>query len=339
MVRTRVDGPRLAPVGRSRRHWGRAVAAAATGMMLVLIPSTVAHAEPSVNEIEAQIAQVWGESEPLIEQYNSVHQQFEANQAKQAELAAAIEPLQIQFELAQARVGAMAAQVYKGGDAGMMSALLSGGSPQAMADKLSFIDTLARDQKIQLGEVVTMKEQYDQQKAPIDQLVAELAAQDKDLADKKAVITDRINQLQELRRQAYGTSGGTGSLRPWPCPSTYAPTPGYTAAAFACAQAGIPYVWAGASSGGYDCSGLTAEAWAQVGVYLPHNAAAQRRSMPYVDGADLQVGDLVFYGGDLHHVAIYVGDSKIMQAPQAGDVVRMTDMHAPGSIHSFGRPG
>jgi peptidoglycan DL-endopeptidase CwlO len=338
VVRTRVDGPRIAPVGRSHRNWSRAVTAAVVAMLLVLIPSTVAHADPAVSEIEAQIAQVWAESEPLIEQYNSVHQQFEQNQAKQAELAAAIEPLQVQFELAQARVGAMAAQIYKGGDAGLMSALLSGGSPQAMADKLSFIDRLARDQKVQLGEVVTMKEDYDRQKAPIDQLVAELAAQDKDLADKKAVITDRINQLQVLRRQAYGNSGGTGSFRPWPCPATYAPTPGYTAAAFACSQAGIPYVWAAAGPDAYDCSGLTLQAWAQVGVYLPHNAAAQRRSMPYVDGADLQVGDLVFYYSDLHHVAIYVGDGKVMQAPQAGDYVRMTDMNT-SPIHSFGRPG
>jgi len=307
--------------------------------VLVVIPSTVAHADPTAAEVEAQISQVWAESEPLIEQYNSVHQQYEQNLARQAELTAAIEPLRLQFEVAQARVGVIAAQIYKGGDAGMMSAFLSGGTPQTMADRLSFLDTLARDQKVQLGQVVALKEDFDQQKAPIDKLVAELAAQDADLAAKKSVITERIDQLQALRRQAYGNSGGTGSFRPWPCPSTYAPTPGYTAAAFACAQAGLPYVWAAAGPDAYDCSGLVLQAWAQVGVYLPHNAAAQRRSMPYVDGADLQVGDLIFYGGDLHHVAIYVGDNKIMQAPQAGDSVRMTDMNAPGGIHSFGRPG
>ena len=330
MGRTRVDGPRL---------WIRGIAATAVSIVLVVVPGTVAHADPSVAEIEAQIAQVWGESEPLIEQYNAVHQQFEQNQAKQAELVAALQPLEVQLELAQARVGAIAAQVYKSGDAGMFTAVLSGGSPQSMADKLSFLDTLARDQQATLGEVVALKKQYDEQKAPIDQLVTELSAQDQDLAAKKATIDARINQLQELRRQAYGTSGGTGSLRPWPCPATYAPTPGYTAAAWACAQAGIPYVWAAAGPDAYDCSGLTLQAWAQVGVYLPHNAAAQRRSMPYVDGADLQVGDLVFYGSDLHHVAIYVGDGKIMQAPYAGDVVRMSDMNSPGGIHSFGRPG
>jgi cell wall-associated NlpC family hydrolase len=78
-------------------------------------------------------------------------------------------------------------------------------------------------------------------------------------------------------------------------------------------------------------------AWQQVGIYLPHNAAAQRRSMPYIDRANLQVGDLVFYYSDLHHVSIYVGDGKEMVAPKAGDVVRMRALGS--NIHSFGRPG
>jgi cell wall-associated NlpC family hydrolase len=57
-----------------------------------------------------------------------------------------------------------------------------------------------------------------------------------------------------------------------------------------------------------------------------------------VSRANLRLGDLVFYFSPIHHVAIYVGDGKIMQAPAAGDNVRMTDMDQPGSIHSYGRP-
>jgi len=71
---------------------------------------------------------------------------------------------------------------------------------------------------------------------------------------------------------------------------------------------------------------------------LPHNAAAQRRSMPYVSRANLQIGDLVFYYADLHHVAIYVGSGKIMTAPTFGDFVRMRELDSM-PIHSIGRPG
>jgi cell wall-associated NlpC family hydrolase len=59
--------------------------------------------------------------------------------------------------------------------------------------------------------------------------------------------------------------------------------------------------------------------------------------MPYVNRADLQLGDLVFYYSDLHHVSIYVGDGKVMTAPRSGDVVRMRVLG--NNIHSFGRPG
>ena len=331
MVRTRVDGGR-------RRATTLALTTVAA-VFVVLLPGTVANAGPSPEEIEAQIAQVWNESEPLIEQYNAIHQQFQQNQAKQAELEAALAPLQAQLAAAQVKVGAIAAQVYRGSGTGSVSALLGGDSPALIADKLAFLDRFARDQASELAGAAKLKAQYDAEKAPIDQLVTDLAAQDKDLADKKAVINARLDELQNLRRQAYATSGATGSFRPWPCPASYAPTAGYTAAAFACSQAGLPYLWAAAGPNSYDCSGLVLAAWQQVGVYLPHNAAAQRRSMPYVDRADLQVGDLVFYYSDIHHVAIYVGDNKVMQAPAAGDNVRMTDMDKTGPIHSFGRPG
>ena len=303
------------------------------------MPGPQAYAQPSPAELEAQIQQLWVEAEPLIEEYNGIHEQYKANSAKQAELQAKIDPLEQQVELARVRVGALAAEVYKGGEINAFNSVLSSGSPEQLADRLVVLEQLAMVEDQQLADVTALKSEYDTQKAPIDALVETLAKQDADLTAKKTTIEARLAELQKLRQQAYGSGGGTGSYRPWPCPAVYEPTNGYKAANFACQQAGKPYVWAADGPGSYDCSGLTLAAWQQVGVYLPHQSASQRRSIPYVNRADLKLGDLVFYYSPIHHVGVYVGDNKIMHAPAAGERVHMEDMDGAGPIHSFGRPG
>jgi peptidoglycan DL-endopeptidase CwlO len=314
------------------------VAAGLVVLVTLALGATSAHADPTVAEVEAQINAAWNEAEPLIEQYNGIHEQYQRNKAQQDQLQQAIAPLQREVDLARLRVGAIAEKAYKGGPGDSFGALLSAGSPANLADQLTFLDQMARDQANQVSAASKTKATYDEQKAPIDALVAELGKQDADLAARRAAIEVKLSDLQKLRIKAYGSGGGgVGKYRPWPCPSEYLPTNGYKAAAFACAQAGKPYVWAAAGPNSYDCSGLVLAGWKQVGVYLPHNAAAQRRSMPYVSRANIQIGDLVFYFSDLHHVAMYVGGGKVINAPNFGDVVRMTGIDT-WPVHSIGRP-
>ena len=316
----------------------RAIACTFAALLLLGLFGRAAYADPSVTQIEAEINKVWQGAEPLIEEYNQVHEKYQKNKARQAALLKQIEPLQRQVDLAQLRIGTIAAQVYRGGSASAFNAVLTSGSPSDLADQLTFLDMMAREQYRQIAGVTEMKREYDVKRAPIDALVAELAKQDADLKAKKKVIQDKLDRLQRLRLQAYGTTGGTGSYRPWPCPSEYAPTKGYKAALYACRQAGDAYSMGAAGPSAFDCSGLTMMAWQQAGVYLPHNARSQQGSIKSVRRADLRVGDLVFYYGDVHHVAIYVGNGKVMHAPTYGDQVRMRVLEDVGPVHSYGRP-
>lgn len=86
-------------------------------------------------------------------------------------------------------------------------------------------------------------------------------------------------------------------------------------------EAGDPYVWGADGPSAFDCSGYTRYVFGQLGISLPHNAAAQAAMARRV--SDPQVGDLVFFGsGHVYHVAIYAGDGYIWHAPHPGSSVR-----------------
>ncbi len=97
----------------------------------------------------------------------------------------------------------------------------------------------------------------------------------------------------------------------------------------ALSRQGLPYVWGAAGPTAFDCSGLVQWAFAEAGVTMPRVAADQARTGPAVPVSQLQPGDLLFYHTDptdpgyISHVAIYLGDGKMIQAPETGENVEV----------------
>ena len=111
-----------------------------------------------------------------------------------------------------------------------------------------------------------------------------------------------------------------------------APVPGSGAAVVAEAErfVGLPYLWAGTSAFGYDCSGLTYSVYRQFGIVLPRDALDQSRVGRPVSRADLQPGDLIFFsfGSSIDHVGIYAGDGMLIHAPHTGASVEVVSLSA-----------
>jgi cell wall-associated NlpC family hydrolase len=97
---------------------------------------------------------------------------------------------------------------------------------------------------------------------------------------------------------------------------------------------GTPYVWGGESRGGIDCSGLVQASYKAIGISVPRVAADQQNvGTPVPKLADAQPGDLLFFGDPAYHVAIYLGNNRLIESPEPGKTVHITDVYqTPTSI-------
>ncbi|MFO7691232.1 MAG: NlpC/P60 family protein [Cryobacterium sp.] len=119
-----------------------------------------------------------------------------------------------------------------------------------------------------------------------------------------------------------------------------------TALSFARSQLGDRYQLGGSGPDVWDCSGLTKAAYAAAGIYIgTHSATNQYNTMAsrgkLVSFADVQVGDLLFWGsrGNYYHVAIYVGNGQILEAPNPSARVRVHSIWSIGQVAPYvGRP-
>jgi cell wall-associated NlpC family hydrolase len=108
-----------------------------------------------------------------------------------------------------------------------------------------------------------------------------------------------------------------------------------TAAEIAMKYLGVPYVFGGSTPAGFDCSGLVMYVYAQLGIQLPHYAAAQYGYGVAVPRADLQAGDLVFFDA-LGHVGIWIGGNEFIDAPHTGSFVSIETMNGWYASHYVG---
>jgi cell wall-associated NlpC family hydrolase len=194
---------------------------------------------------------------------------------------------------------------------------------------------------------VTQNQQaIEQQTAALNQeqgQIAQLVAQQQQAeAAAAAQAAQQRQQAAAAAAAAASSSSNLAGLNQAAPPPTAAGGEGAVQAAES--QIGVPYVWGGESpkgsaDPGFDCSGLTAWSWGQVGVGLPHYSGAQMADSAPVPISDLEPGDLLFYGpGGSEHVAMYVGPGEMIEAPYTGASVWVTGLRLGDGFVGAGRP-
>lgn len=94
---------------------------------------------------------------------------------------------------------------------------------------------------------------------------------------------------------------------------------------------GLPYLWAGASAYGFDCSGLMYAVYKNHGILIPRDSSVQATYGTAVKRKDLQPGDLMFFAdnkgkGKVYHVSMYIGDGKMVHAPNSSKKIEIVNI-------------
>ena len=164
-----------------------------------------------------------------------------------------------------------------------------------------------------------------QARARLAQEQAQLQARQRAEEAARAAAAQRAATSTPTTTQSAPTSTTAGAPPPVPEPSVLSGAGHPQAATIAMQYLGVPYVWGGATPTGFDCSGLVMYVFAQLGIALPHYAAAQFGFGEPIARDQLQAGDLVFFDG-LGHVGIYIGGGEMIHAPHTGDVVKISPL-------------
>ena len=203
----------------------------------------------------------------------------------------------------------------------------------------------ANDLKVAIQAAVSRQQTFVKlTKGKRNKLAGELATAQSTASSLKAARQAALAAAAAERAAAAGGPSGSSQVPSWAWGSGASADQGDIAANWALTQLGKPYLWGGTGPGSFDCSGLTMVAWAHAGVQLLHYTGYQWQEGPHVPFNQLRRGDLLFYAtntsdpGTIHHVAIYIGNGMMVNAPYTGAFVRIDSMYQPGGLIGAVRP-
>lgn len=225
------------------------------------------------------------------------------------------------------------------------------------ADQATAIAEQARrDQAGEAAQLEAFREQTEQELADAQAKVGGLESQLQRYQEWQRA-KQREDEERAKAAAAAAQRPGAGGRPSRPAPGRPQITGGGVALVIARAisQLGVPYAWGGGNANGptrgirdggvadsfgdyakvgFDCSGLMIYAYAGVGIRLPHYSGYQAKAGRQLPLSQMAPGDMLFWatGGRIHHVAMYIGNGQMVEAPYSGSRVRITSVRYGGLV-------
>jgi cell wall-associated NlpC family hydrolase len=294
-----------------------------------------AQPQPSIDTVRATINSLNGQFNKANQQYDQVEEQLTSANARLKQVNTELAHDQAHYEAARRLVVQVIDSTYEDSNATSLAGLLTSASPSQVLGEASLIAQIEGTRNLETEafladatQLTSVQQDQEHTQEGIKQLAGQrLSAKDHiaSLLSKQTSILNSLTdtELAAVQQGTVGSGGGTTS-------ATYAGPTGSqadSAVAFVFNQLGCPYSYGstGPCSVGFDCSGLVMSAWAAAGITIPRDTYSQWAALPHVSTSDLEPGDLLYYNG-IGHVAMYVGNGMIIDAPTEGEPVREIPM-------------
>jgi cell wall-associated NlpC family hydrolase len=346
----------------TRRHLGRAVGVALLAALLVVpsfvgttITSVAAPSRSDIANAQDRLDEFMARESAVTEDLNQTQVRLDEIEKRMAVTSLEVSRLQKRIGTSSEAAESLAAELYKGGSAVTLEAVLASQDIDEIETRLEYLRSSQDFQTEVFQRLAVDRQALNQKLAELEEDKQAAAAEEERLADLQAELEgdiasqrDEIERLtaqveaaeREAARQAAAASAPAAPA-PAPAPVNVNVDPNSRAGVAvqtALAQVGDPYVWAAAGPDSFDCSGLTMYAWAAAGVSLPHSSAMQYSATTRVSTSSLMPGDLLFYYSPIHHVAMYIGGGRMVEAPYSGQNVRVVPLRTSDLVGA-GRPG
>ncbi|MPY63802.1 C40 family peptidase [Streptomyces spongiae] len=297
-----------------------------------------------VAELLTDLQRLYREAEKATEAYNATEEKLKNQRAVVERIEWRLARARLSLDDSRGNVGRLARQQYQSRtDISPYVRLLLARDPQRALEQGHVIRQVALERAETVERLVRNEEKADllarkarkaldlrislaeRRKKKRDDVHVRLREVEELLASLTSEQIDRLTEL-ERRKEAgaqkeFVASGALSSVRP--------PTEeGARALEYAVEQIGKPYQWGAEGPKAYDCSGLTSQAWAHAGVPIPRTSQEQWAKLERVPMERLRPGDLVVYFPEATHVALYLGNGLVVQAPRPGTRVKVSPIAA-----------
>jgi cell wall-associated NlpC family hydrolase len=309
-------------------------------------------AAPARNDHQSGIDRLSNQISSLDEDYNDARIRLAKVDRQIRDLGVAKEEADRQLEALRRKASARAAAAYRTGMPDLLLVLFGSTSIADFSKRLGVATRIGDWESGVMTDLEIANQRSEVQAETLRKELTKARALTNSIAQKRAALRTKVDQQKRLLEQQRAREAASSRRRgAEQAPSAIRdrqanlPAPALPSAGnvrnvlqAAYGQIGKPYAWGAGGPGSFDCSGFTSFAWRAAGISLPHSSRAQYAATKRVGRADLQPGDLVFFGSPIHHVGIYVGDNKMIDSSTYGHPVGVRSLNRRGYVGA-GRPG